>query len=494
MSEKYDVNTKLVEEAKSILHGLKAHQKSAEDKFSNLDKQIEDVKKSQRLLTEAYTKAAPEYSGKDSMLSKYIRKDGTLRKRTEKDNIRIHGQGTITAERKGLLDDTPVCEWQGQLQKIVRKRNFARMLMANPHTPKLDVELHKHLELTPKNIAPMVQKFYAGQAGGGAEWTQAQFIDQLHSDYSTPRRLRSLLTEVAVDRGSLIVPTLTKGGQPYVQTSISDDDRTAAANQYKASTVTTAQSTISMQGLTVRYLVDQAVLEDSALALAQILSRDISDSLESGFEDAMLNGQTDGAYDDAFNSWSPRGRWTAGSGTADHRRAFDGFRRLANDKSNVYKPSDTANFVLADLVATLSKMGEYGGSDQNVIVASPEAIVMHFLDLPELTTISNISNPNSPIISGQLASIMGMPLVASRYMTADLDAGNGKYTGSGTATGFVIFNRLSYVQYVRRGLQVETQRDISSGSLTMVASLRAVMGTADSTGADNVSYCYGMDS
>ena len=78
-------------------------------------------------------------------------------------------------------------------------------------------------------------------------------------------------------------------------------------------------------------------------------------------------------------------------------------------------------------------------------------------------------------------------------MTADLNA-TGIYDGvTETQTGYVIFNRGSYVQYVRRGLQVETQRDIASGSMTLVASMRAVMGTADSAGAKNLVYSFNMD-
>lgn len=489
----YNVNNSLVEEAKSILHGLKAHQKNAEEKLSNLDRQVEDLKVAQKKMSEAYTKAETVYTGKESHLSRYIRKDGTLRAKTERDSIAIHGQGVVDAERKGLLDDTPVCEWQDQLQKIVRKRNFARMLMANPHTPKMDLELHKHLELAPKNIAAGIQRFYAGGAGAGAEWTQAQFVDQLHEDYKVPRRLRSLLREVPVERGSLIVPTLSRGGQPYVQSTISDDNPYAAANQYKASTVTTAQSTISMAGMTVRYLIDQAAMEDSALALSQILSRDIAESIESGFEDAMINGQTGavGSFDTDLANWSPRGRWTAGA-TSDHRLAFDGFRKIAKGKSQVAFPSSSANFLFEDFVGAVAKMGEYGASEENVLILSPECLIKHFLDLDELATIDKFG-PSATILSGQLGSLMGMPVVLSRFMTADLNA-LGIYDGVTTdKTGYVIFNRGSYVQYVRRGLQVETQRDITSGSMTLVASMRAVMGTADSAGAKNVVYSFNMD-
>ena len=99
MSE-YNVNENMVAEAKNILEGIRSHQKNAEDKLSNLDRQVEDLKVAQRKLAEAYTKAAPEYTGDDGKLSRYIKKDGNLRTRTETDQINLAGQGTIKAERK----------------------------------------------------------------------------------------------------------------------------------------------------------------------------------------------------------------------------------------------------------------------------------------------------------------------------------------------------------------------------------------------------------
>ena len=343
MSE-YNVNKGLVEEAKQILHGLRTHQKQAADKLSNMDRQIEDLKLSQRKLSEAYTKAAPEYKAHDQTLTRYLRKDGTLRLNAEEKQIKIGGQGAITSTMPGLLDETePTNEWHAKLIKINKERNFARMLMANAHTPKLDVKLYKHLEVAPRCIKPGLEKAYDGNAGKGSQWTQGQFVDALYESYTVPRRLRSLLPVVECDRGSLIIPTLTKGAQPYVQGTASSDDMWGTANAYPASTVTTGQTVISLAGMTVRCVVDQVAAEDSALALASVLSRNIAESIESGFEDCMINGQTGGAYDGAFATWTgPDGRWTAGS-ASDHRKTFDGWRKLSDAASSRSTPANPAD-------------------------------------------------------------------------------------------------------------------------------------------------------
>ena len=491
MSE-YNVNEGLVKEAKSILNGLRAHQKSAEDKLSNMDRQIEDLKLSQRKLSEAYTKAAPEYRAQDETLRRYVRKDGTLRMNAEDRQIQVGSQGSITSTMPGLLDETePSNEWHAKLIKINKERNFARMLMANAHTPNMDLKLYKHLEVAPRCIKPGLEKAYDGTAGKGSQWTQDQFVDSLYESYTVPRRLRSLLPTVECDRGSLIIPTLTKGAQPYVQGTASSD--TMATNAYPASTVTTGQTVISLAGMTVRCLVDQVAAEDSALALASVLSRNISESIESGFEDAMINGQEGvvGAFDTGLANWAgPDSRWTVGS-ASDHRLTFDGWRKLAFAASTENTPASGADVKFADIITCISKMGEFGAGER-LMVVSPSFLIKNLLDMTELATIDKFG-PQATVLTGQVGALLGMPVIMSRFMTDDLNA-NGKYDNiTKDYTGYLIYNRSSYVQYLRRGLQIESQRNIASGAFEIVASLRAVMGSADTAASKNVAFQYSID-
>ena len=484
-------NDALVNEAKTILHNLRSHQQNSENKLSQIETQIEDLKLAQRKMTEAYTKAPTVYTGKDAHLKQYIREDGTIQLRAEKKQMNIAGQGSITIEAKGLLDDVDVDnEWQARLIDITKQRNFARALMANPHTPKLDLKLQRHLSVAPSPFKAQVARAYDGTAGDGAEWTQGDFVDSLYESYKVPLSIRSLLPVVEVDRGSLIQPTLTRGGQPYVQ-GLTTDDINASA--YPASTVQTSQQVISMDGMSVRFVVDQASMEDSALNLAAILGRNISESIEAAWEDTAINGQTGGAFDTAFATWSPRGRWVAGS-ASDHRKCFDGWRKLSFNKATQNTPASGANVLFSDVVSSMSKMGEFGASQDKILICSPEFLIKNLLDMSQLATIDQYG-PNASVLSGtQIGSLLGMPIIMSRFMTADLNA-NGKYDGITTDyTGYLIVNRPSYVQYLRRGLQVESQRRIASGAVEIVATLRSVMGSADSAASTNVAFQYSIDS
>ena len=484
-------NDQLVEEAKSILEGLRHHQKTATDRLSNMDKQIEDLKVAQRKMAEAYTTKAPDYTGKVEQLKSFVREDGTLQLRSAEKRVNIPGMGTVTTKSEGLLDSkVPVNEWHAQLQDITRKRNFARMLMADPHTPKMDLQLYKHLKVAPKVLAPAIKRAYDGTAGDGAEWTQAAFLEDLYQTFQLPKKLRSLLPTIEVDRGSLIVPRLSRGGRPYVQGVASDDINASA---YPASTVATAQETISMAGLTTRYVIDQATMEDSALALAQIMGRQIINDIEDGFEDCMINGDTNAPHQDDIANWDIRGRWGAtAAGATDHRKAFLGFRAASKDKGTGDLPNSASALIFSDIVKCLAIMNAELAADDRVMIVSPEVMVKHLLSISQLVSIDSFG-PQATLLQGQVGSLLGMPVVMSRFMPADLN-GTGLYDNTTKDfTAFCIYNRSSYFQYQRRGLQVESQRNIGAGAMEIVASLRAVMASPDVSTEKNVATIVGID-
>ena len=81
----------------------------------------------------------------------------------------------------------------------------------------------------------------------------------------------------------------------------------------------------------------------------------------------------------------------------------------------------------------------------------------------------------------------------SRFIGADM-AANGLYTGAGTQTGILFFNQGSWSQYQRRGVTVETDKDIASGSIEIVSTLRNIAATADAATTKNVSYIRDLNS
>mgnify|MGYP003644846966 CR=1 FL=1 len=478
----------MVDEARRIVEGIVVHQKNSEQRLSQFEKQVDDMKKAQRLLTEAVTTVPIPAFGGESRLRSFLNDDGSMQWTSETKAIKVAGRGTINTQMPGLLDSTPANDWHADLQKIAAKRAFARMIMSAPHTPKTDLELYKHLERAPTSIAPAVQRAFYDTAGKGAEWIPDEFVPDLYETFQVPRGLRALFPEVPVDRNTILIPRLSRGGRPYKKGSVATD--TPAA--YTASTVQTAQKSISIKGLAVRYEIDDAAAEDSAIALMPTLGRQIAQDLEDGFEDCMLNGDTQSTHEDAIATWNIRSRW-GGSGlgsASDHRRLFDGFRRQSFARSTTSSGGGTA-LTTAKLIVCLGKMGEMAAQRQ-ILVCSPEFMTAQLMGITDLQTIDKIG-PQATLLTGQVAQIMGIPVIMSRFMGADL-AATGLFTGSGTLTGACIVNRESYNIYNRRGILVETDKDIGAGAITLVATMRATMDSPDAASTTNCTFAFNYTS
>ena len=490
MTKKQDAA--MVAEAHKIIRGITEHQRNSSEKMTQMEKQVKDLKKAQRLLTESVQTMPVETSGGDAALRSFIRKDGTVQWQEEKAKIDIPGTGNVGYQRKGLLDsDTPCNEWHKDLIRLAQKRAFVKMVIPekNPNTPKCDLELHRHLEKAPREIAPAIRKAFYDGAGVGAEWIPDEFKPSLWEPFQIPRNLRALIPSVSVQRNTVLIPRLSRGGRPYKKGEVSADDPAL----YTASTVETSQKTINIKGLAVRYVVDDAAMEDSAIALMPTLSRQIAVDLEDAWEDAAINGDTTAIHQDTIAAWNIRSRWGAsGLGTsADHRRTFIGLRAAAVDRGTSDQVTATAALALSDIVGSMGSMGEYG-AENRYIIASPEVVIQHMLELDAVLTIDKFG-PAATIVNGQIGSIMGTPILMSRFMGADMNA-TGIFDNGGiqNRSGLVIFNTNSWFQYERRGVLVETDKDIRSGSVSIVATMRNVLDTPDTDATKHVSYLNNM--
>ena len=478
----------MVDEAKKILSDIVTHQKTNTDRLSQFDKQVDELKRAQRLLEESVYRAGTETLNDDSALSEFIRKDGSIQWTTEKGYVDTKN-GRQQVENKGLLDaETPCSDWHRDLIEINQQRNMARLIMRDAFTPKLDAKLQKHINQAPRNIKASIEKAAYDAAGVGGDWVPDQFSAQLYESYETPRAVRSLFAETPMDRNVLLVPRLDRGGRPYIKGQVTSD---SPAN-YTASTIATSQKQITASGLATRYVIDDALAEDSAIALIPTLQRQIADDLASAVEDALINGDTAASHQDDIANWNIRDRWGASGlgGSADHRRAWIGLRAAAFDRASTL---DCSSFDFAKILSLMSKLGELSSANK-VIITSPEAVVANLFTLTEVQTLDKFG-PAAVILpgGGQIANIAGMPIVMSRYMGADLE-NDGKFLNSGSKdkTGMLIVSRDSWQMFGRRGVVVEQDKDITAGAINLVATERVTFNTLDSDTTKNVAYGFKM--
>ena len=477
-------NDKLANEARQIIDGIRRHQQNSESKMVNIEKQIADVKTAMQKMTEAQEKPVV-IEPKNDGLKQYVRDNG-LQLFTQKRSVNIHGYGNVQIKEEGLIDTQKNhSEWHHELKEIVTKKNLLKTFC--PHTPKTDAELIRHLDKAPSFMKAAIQKSLYDAAGKGEEFIKDEFSDQLYMSYKTPSMLAEQFEVVPTQSNTILIPRFDNpGGRPYIKGALTSDS--PADNIFTASTPTTAQASIAIKGFAARYRVSGDLLEDAAFSILPSLQNSILRDLHDGYEDCMLNGDTTAVHADDIANWNIRSRWgAAGLGTAsDHRRNFKGLRRLASDAST----SDIAILGGAavtadDIISGLALMAEYSSQDM-MLVTSPE-MLLTLLKLSAVQTIDTYG-PAATIVTGSLANIFGMPILVSRYMGADLN-GSGLFDNVlKTKSGIILVNRASYKHYQRRGITVETQRDINSDSVNVVATLRRTFASPDPALTKNVAY------
>ena len=162
-------------------------------------------------------------------------------------------------------------------------------------------------------------------------------------------------------------------------------------------------------------------------------------------------------------------------------------RRQAFDRSAT---ADLSSFNFANLLGLKAQMGELGL--QNVVMfASPEAVLANLLELAEVKTI-DVFGQFATVVSGQIANILGMPIIMSRFLSADLNTA-GKYDNvTKTKTGILMAHAPSWYIFERRGILVETDRKIDVGATEIVATMRSTFDTLDLDATKNVAFGFNM--
>ena len=479
------MSNKLANEARQIIDGIRRHQQNSESKMVNIERQVSDLKTAMQKMTEAQEKPVV-IEAKNDGLKQYVRDEG-VQLFTKKRSVNIPNYGNVTIKEEGLIDTQKNhSEWHHDLKEIVTKKNLLRTFCE--HTPKTDAELIRHLDKAPSFMKAAIQKSLYDNPGSGGEFIPDDFRDQLYMSYKTPSMLAEQFEIVPTQSNTVLIPRFDNpGGRPFIKGVVDSD--TVTANMIDASTPTTGQASISIKGFAARYRVAADLLEDSAVQLLPALQQSILRDLNDGYEDAILNGDTAGSHQDTLTAWNIRSRWGSSGlgGASDHRKNFNGLRKLADSASTRNTVILNGAAVSADdIISGLALMAEYSAQDM-MLVTSPE-MLLTLLKIDAVQTIDKYG-PAATIVSGSLASIFGMPILVSRYMGADLNASG--FFDNGLIkdrSGIILVNRSSYKHYQRRGITVETQKDINSDSVSVVATLRRTFASPDPAATKNVAY------
>jgi hypothetical protein len=451
---------------KSLGDNDAAHQRAAAD-FAERLRKVEE-----RAAFAGKRETAP-VGGEAALLSRFMRADGSIAMVRGVERSTFAGQ-PVEVEREGLFSDAPATEWDAELKRLAVARTVYRHAYGRS-TPVLDARLLAHAAKAPTagGFRAALEKSISDTTGSGAEWIPDTPIATLYEDYFTPAGIAALFPSQAI-RGPILVPSITDTGRPYLKGVASTNDPA----QYTASDVSSASTTINPAGFAFRMVVDDSATEDAIFALLPEIARRAARAVLDGYEDCMINGDTTATHEDAIASWNIRSRWGSSGlgGSADHRRAFKGFRRIAVDRTATSDLS--AAQTAAGVMGLVGVMGELAASGI-ALITSPEVLYQKLMVDSNVLTVDKFG-PRATLVTGQLAAIGGHPLVTSRWMSADL-ASTGLYTGSGAKSGLIAVSRGEFTHYESRATTVEQDKDITRGVYNVVSTLRRSLITLSST-------------
>lgn len=464
-----DITTR--DEALKALHDIKAEQKrlsdSNRDLRENLEAKAATVKEVQQKLAELAAPQVQTVSEKETTLRTYIRQDGSLDAAAMcSDEV---DRGDLHADFKRLVDD----------------RNMVKMLKADGRTPKMDSRVARHMESAPD----IIKRTFSDSGTVGADWIPDVMVPELAKAVYTPKAVEQLFATWDMQAKNMEIPFQTLHVKPYLKSAATYG--TITADDDAATKISVVASSIA-----ARISADEDATEDALMGALAVLRDSVADSIASGVEDAIINGDTTASHQDLGTSGSPavwdiRGRWGGSTGTAaDHRRAWLGLRAHSFDASSTLDVSAQTYSALMALRAKLA--GPQGAGGDLALIISPEAYVTYLLDLTETATMDKLG-AQATVLTGQVASIAGMPVVVSDYIGNDMEA-TGLHIASPTVakTGCLIVNRSRYYMGNYRQMTTDVQREIVNGLVDIVATRRCAFFSLDAATTASVAYGFNI--
>ncbi len=479
LTDRLDLSTP--EKAQKALHDIHAEQKRRAandlDLTKNQDKMAEDLKAISKTVSEMQQRAklADVNTADDRSVARYV--DGNDVRWTTK----TLNNGVVLP---GLLDDDrTVCEWQRELRRLMEQRTFVKLIRKGGHSPICDARVAHHMKSAPHSIKRTI---FGDSAGKGGEWVPDVLTTDLAMELYAARRVEALFQSWNMTNKNMLIPFLTLASTPYIKSVPTSAD----PSKFTATVDTSAQRTIEATSMATRCQVDEDMAEDAVIEMIPTVRRSIVASLTDYMEDAILNGDSASSHQDDIANWNPRGRWTVGAAASDHRSAFTGLRARGFDVSNATDQSSAKTYA-GFLAARANLDSPHGVNGDLVAVVTPEYYASTLLGLDEVVTVDKMG-AQATVLTGQLASLAGVPIIVSEFLTTDLNA-LGVYDNSTTTQGsMLLFNRSRFYVGNYKGSTVELDKDITRGVIDVVGTRRATFFTIDSSTKKNVHLSYNL--
>jgi len=303
-----------------------------------------------------------------------------------------------------------------------------------------------------------------------ADWIPTQLSPQLIQDVRLALKVAALHPRIDMPTNPFPVPV-------FFPNAKAKRKKTEGAAITGDLSVNTDQIILNAATLIQPVSISYEVNEDSIIPLLPLFRKEIVEALARAQEDATINGDLDGDLD---------GDWA----DDDARSSWDGYRSLVSQNCFIDVSGFDEGFSVKALRAARAALGKYGVNPDDLAWIVGPKVYNLMLDFPQVITIDKYG-PSATILKGELGKIDGIPIIVSEYVREDLNA-NGVYDGTTTTYSIAILvNKNGFIYGDRNDANIETDRDIRSQTIDIVASQRVAFAKR-LPNADVVAILYGI--
>jgi hypothetical protein len=201
--------------------------------------------------------------------------------------------------------------------------------------------------------------------------------------------------------------------------------------------------------------------EDAIIPILPFVQEQLASAAADAYESAVINGDTAGTHQDSDTELIPKAA----------ERSFNGFRKLALAISVLKLDLSTGGINEANLRAMKKALKKYGVRVRDLLWIAGPAGINDMQGIANVTTLEKYG-PRATILTGELASFLGIPIIVSERVREDLNA-SGVYDGVTTTKGSILLVNLNgWIPGRRRDFTVEIDKDIKTQTNFVVASFR----------------------
>lgn len=203
--------------------------------------------------------------------------------------------------------------------------------------------------------------------------------------------------------------------------------------------------------------------EDAIIPVLNVLMDDMAAGATESWEDAIINGDKSATHMDADVS-----------GDDDSRTLINGLRKLTlAQAAKTTVDLSVGGYSVKNILKAKTLMGKYGMKVSDLLLTVSTTGLNTLLGLTETLTVDKAGASAARILTGQVPSIFGIPIIVSEAIRPS--SASGKITSTAadnTKDSFLLIYRPSMYVGTRRGFMVETEQDKRRQVNYIIASFR----------------------